>query len=177
MNIRGKKFLTLCLVFCLMAFSGNLTAQERKGVMIRVETDDGQTISGELISVKRDSLLLLDSESNADLSLNIAVVKTIKVFNKARMLELGVLGGLVGAGIQGLQGTEVVDSSAHWEENPVKQSKIGFFEYAAIAGGVGVLLGAVVGIDKTIQIQGRSDAEIQEALKKLSKKARFRGFQ
>jgi hypothetical protein len=42
---------------------------------------------------------------------------------------------------------------------------------------VGFLIGAVMGIDKKIQIQGKSDTEITAALEKLSKKARIRGFQ
>jgi len=43
-----------------------------------------------------------------------------------------------------------------------------------ILGGVG---GAIVGADKTIQIQRKSDVEIKEILQKLRKKARVRNFQ
>jgi len=177
MNGKGKKFLALFLVFCLVPLSGNLGAQVKKGVKIEVETNEGQTISGELILVKRDSLLLLDSETQADMSVNIDVIKTILVNNKSRILELGVLGGLIGVAVQGLKGTDVVGSTAHWEENPVTQSKTRYLEYGGIGLGAGVLIGAVIGTNKKIQIQGRSDADIQKDLEKLSKKAREKGIQ
>jgi hypothetical protein len=52
--------------------------------------------------------------------------------------------------------------------------------YAGLGGGVGILLGGIVGAfagaDKTIQIEGMSDSEIQEILKKLRKKARIRKY-
>ena len=177
MNGRGKKFLALFLVFSLAAFSGNLTAQVKKGVKVSVETNDDQTISGELISVKRDSLLLLDSETQEDLSINIDVVKIITVDNKSRMFELGLLGILLGVAVQGLKGTELEEETTHWEGSPVTQSKSKYFEYGAIGGGAGVLLGTVIGMNKKIQIQGKSEAEIVQALEKLSNKARVKGLQ
>ncbi len=179
MSISGKKSMALFLVFCLAVLSGNLTAQQgRKGIKLSIEQNDGNILIGELISVKKDSLLLLDEESQADLSLPVSAVKIIKVHNKHRMLELGLLGVLGGAAVEGLKGTEIVDDDqAHWEENPVTQSRIGFLGYAAIAGGAGVLIGAVIGIDKKMDFQGKSDAEIQQYLEKLSKKARVRGLQ
>ncbi len=50
----------------------------------------------------------------------------------------------------------------------------------AIGGAAGLLIGgitgALVGKDKTIQIEGMTDPEIQEALDKLRKKARIRDY-
>ncbi|MCJ7579891.1 MAG: hypothetical protein MUP98_05085 [Candidatus Aminicenantes bacterium] len=177
MKIRGKKCMSMFLVLFLVAISGNLVAQVKKGVKIEVETNDGQIVKGELITVKRDSLLLLDAETQVDTSLNINDVKTITVNNKSRMLELGVLGGLIGLAAQGLGGTEVVSDDLALENSTQTRSKSRFLEYSAIFGGVGVLIGAVIGLDKKIQIQGKSDAEIQQSLEKLSKKARVPNIQ
>lgn len=179
MYVRGKKFLALFLVFCLVALSGNLTAQEKKGVRIIVEINNGQTISGELITVKRDSLLLLDSETLADMSVKIDEIKTILVNNKSRILELGVAGALLGVATQGLTGKtdrEVEGTTQKGEELTTKAVP-SFMLFGSIGLGVGALLGTVIGINKTIQIQGRSDADIQQDLEKLSKKARVKGIQ
>ena len=42
---------------------------------------------------------------------------------------------------------------------------------------IGGTVGTVVGIDKIIHIEGKSDSEIQEILEKLRKKARVRNAQ
>jgi len=179
MKVNGKRFMTLFLVFCLVAFSGNLSAQVKKGVKIEIETNDGQIIIGELITVKRDSLLLLDAETQVDLSLPINEVKTILVRNKSRILELGVAGGLLGVAVQGLTGksSKEVKSETQMRDVVATKRNPSFLLGGVIAGGAGILLGAVTGMNKTIQIQGRSDAEIQQDLEKLSKKARVKGIQ
>ncbi|MFC2161631.1 hypothetical protein ACFLRX_08275 [Acidobacteriota bacterium] len=180
MNLDGKRFMTLFLVFCLVALSGNLSAQVKKGVNVDVETNDGQIISGELITVKSDSLLLMDAETQADLSVKIEEVKTILVKNKSRFIELGVAGALLGVAMQGLiQKTEstTTHSVGGDDDENISQTKTSFLEYGAIGLGTGALLGALVGMNKTIQIQGKSEAEIQQDLEKLSKKARVKGIQ
>ncbi len=49
-----------------------------------------------------------------------------------------------------------------------------------IGGCIGALIGGIVGagygIDKTIQIEGMTDLEIEESLEKLRKKARIRDY-
>ncbi|MCJ7580229.1 MAG: hypothetical protein MUP98_06810, partial [Candidatus Aminicenantes bacterium] len=121
--------------------------------------------------------LLLDAETQVDTSLNINDVKTITVNNKSRMLELGVLGGLIGLGMQGLGGTEVSSEDLDLNNATQTQPKTSLLVYAVVAGGAGVLIGAAIGMNKKIQIQGQSDTEIQQALEKLSKKARVPNFQ
>ena len=179
MCLRGKKFTALFLVFCIVALSGNLGAQVRKGVKISIEQNDDQIISGELISVKRDSLLLLDPETQADLSMPLSAVKSITVNNKSRILELGLLGVLGGASVQGLTGksSKEVKSETQMRDKVATKRNPSFILGGVIAGGVGVLLGAVIGMNKTIQIHGRSDADIQKDLEKLSKQARVKGIQ
>ena len=180
MFVSGKKFLALFLVFCLFALSGNLSAQARKGVKVSVATIDGQTVDGELISVKRDSLLILDAETQADTSLNMSDIKTILVNNKARIIELGVAGALLGVALQGLiQKTDRKTTHAVGgdDDQNISQEATSFVEYGSIGLGTGALLGAVVGMNKEIQIQGRSDADLQQDLEKLSKKARVKGIQ
>ncbi len=181
MSVSSKKFMALFLVFCLVVLSGNLSAQQgRKGVQLSVERNDGQIIMGELITVKKDSLLLLDEESQADLSIPISEAKAINVHNKHRMIEMGLLFALGGAAAEGIikkTDRKTTHGVGGDDDENISQESTSFALYGAIGLGIGVALGAIIGIDKTIQIQGRADAEIQQDLLKLSKKARIRGLQ
>jgi hypothetical protein len=184
MNPTSKKFISLFLVFLLMMLSANLYAKERRGAKLIVQRrgDQVQTrykdtpwetsvmtgIRGELIAVKPNSLLLLDTEGK-DVSIDIADIKVIRVVKKSKLL-LGAGIGLVVFGACGaLRG-----SASHPDDSA-------YMLWGGILGGgagllVGALIGAVAGTDKTIQIEGMSDLEIREALDKLRKKARIRDY-
>ena len=52
---KTRQSLTLLIVF-LLVYPGNLTAK-KKGAQLLIEKQDGQSIVGELLRVKQDSLL------------------------------------------------------------------------------------------------------------------------
>ncbi len=158
-----KKVVSLLLIVSLVALSGNSMAQVRKGVKLGIQKNDGQQVKGELITVKKDSLLLLDSETNEDITVQIADIKAITVRKKSKGFQVGVYGILVGV----LYGS-VTRNPYKYEDRSQKQWLTG-----ALGGAAGVVLGTVLGINKRIQIQGKSDPEIQKTLEKLSKKARI----
>ena len=97
----------------------NLYAKERRGAKIKIYKtkpymegtpwEIPPDISGELITVKQDSLLLLDAEGK-DVSVAISEIKVIVVMKKSRPLfgaGIGLLGGagsgaIVGYAIWGL---------------------------------------------------------------------------
>ncbi len=60
MKASGKKFISLFLIFSLVMLPTSLYAKKR-GAKIVVTKLDGQQIKGELIAVKPNSLLLLDT--------------------------------------------------------------------------------------------------------------------
>ena len=62
------QFISLLLVFSILALSGNLFAKEKRGADLIIQKKDGQHVRGELIAVKKNSLLLLDRESGADVT-------------------------------------------------------------------------------------------------------------
>jgi hypothetical protein len=157
MNPTSKKFISLFLVFSLMMLSANLYAKERRGAKLIITKKDGQQIRGELITVKPNSLLLLDTEGK-DVSVDIADIKVIKIKRKSK--------ALLGAGIGFLA--------------CIVAAKIGIINQIYFVGifiitGIitGGMWGGYIGRDKTIQIEGKSDSEIQETLDKLRKKARI----
>ena len=174
MNEKRKKLTSLLLVFSLVVLSGNLIGKERKGVNLTITKKDGQEVMGELITVKPDSLLLLDSEG-VDVSVGIGDVKSIKIMKRSKAYELGLSGFLVGAAYSGI-------AHSGTRKDQVGEEATQHFVFKTIAIGAmtaaaGIIIGMVLGIDKTIKIEGKSDVEIDAALEKLSKKARIRDFQ
>ena len=157
-----KKFIALFLVFSILAISSNLYAKERRGADLVITKKDSQQVKGELIAVKENSLLLLDSESGADVSIDIADIRIIRIVKKGALYGL-----LVGVGSGLLAG---ISSKINEEDSFL----IVFLVYGIL---IGLPVALIAGKDKTIQIEGNSDSEIKEALEYLRKKARVRNFQ
>jgi len=165
MQAKGQKFIALFLVFSLLALSGNLFAKERRGAKLIIAKKDAQKVEGELITVKPNSLLLLNTEGK-DVSIDVADIKVIRIVKKSKVLQGIGLGLLVGGGTGALMGAGRDYGGA----------LMGGIFLGAIGLLVGGTLGFASGIDNTIQIEGMSELEIKEILKKLRKKARIRDY-
>jgi len=191
MNPTSKKFISLFLAFSLMAIScTTMTTQrqrrfesskERKqGAKLIITKKDGQQIEGELITVKPNSLLLLDAEGK-DVSVDIADINIIKIVKKSKALLGAGIGGAIGLGV-GLYGIiSSYNASVNRGEDGI------FISYfllgslvvpaAAMVGGViGGGVGALARGDGVIYLTGMTDSEIQKTLDKLRKKARIRDY-
>ena len=172
MNPTSKKFISLFLVLSLVMLSANLYAKERRGAKLIVTKKDGQQIEGELITVKPNSLLLLDRKSGADVSVDIADIKAIRIVKKSKLLT----GVWVGIAIGGGTGVLLAGSGYRMSlDAPARRGILGAFG-AACGLVIGALLGLVAGKDKTIHFEGMTDLEIKETLDKLRKKARIRDY-
>ena len=166
-----KKFIALLLVFSIMAISGNLFAKERKGAKLIIQKKDGLQVRGVLIAVKQNSLLLLERESGADVTVDIGDIRVIKIVKKSNARTGAGWGFLVGGAAGAMSGIGVGGDDA---------DITALFCGAVLGVGgalIGTILGAVAGTDKTIQIEGKSDSEIQEILEYLRKKAKVKNFQ
>jgi len=160
-----KKFIALFLVITFIVMNCaykrgegiNLEPGQKPGVKLVVQKTDGEQIRGELIAVKENSLLLLESESGADVSIDIADIRII------RIVKGGILYGLLVGGSIGL-----IVSVLNPEEE-------GSFWGSIIV--IGIPLALLIEKDKTIQIEGMTDSEIKEALEKLRSKARIPNYQ
>ena len=192
MNPTGKKLLSLFLVFSLMMLSVNLYAKERQGATLIIQRKSDQVkntrlegtpwetsyrtgIKGELIAVKQNSLLLLDTEGK-DVSVDIEEIKVIRVVKKLGV-EWGALAGLLGGALAGAfyVGMFALILRASWGEASSLMAKGGGIG-APIGAIIGGIVGARAGMDKEIQIEGKSDIEIQKTMDKLRKKARIRDY-
>ena len=110
MNPTGKIFTALFLVFPLMMLSVKLYAKERRGAKLIFTKKDGQLTEGELITVKPNSLLLLNTEGK-DVSVDIADIKVIKIVKKSKFwkgagigLSIAALTGVVAGTIGAIKG-------------------------------------------------------------------------
>ena len=172
MNPTSKKFISLSLVFSLVMFSANLYAKEKRGAKLLITKKDGQQIKGELITVKPNSLLLLDTEGK-DVSVGIADIKVIRIVKKSKALLGAGLGLIILGGGTALS----IAIFGTWESDEVLDVALFGGAIGAAAGLlIGGVTGALLGKDKTIQIEGMSDLYIQEALDKLRKKALIRDY-
>ena len=159
-----KKLIALFLVIAFMVMNCavykrgegiNLEPGQKPGVKLVIQKTDGGQVKGELIAVKENSLLLMESESGADVSIDIVNIKVVKVVKKSKAWQ--------GAGIGALLG--IMYGAATEKETG------GDFVLS------GAAIGALIGTDKTIKIEGKSDTEIKEALEKLRSKARIPNYQ
>ncbi len=157
----------------ILGLPGALSAGERRGADITVSLRSGRSVSGELIAVKPDSLLLLSPAGN-DESVGLADIATIRVFKKRRPGQAALYGTLLGAVAGGLLGYAAAPKGM--EENP------GLI--AAVLGLGGAVLGGFIasasqsGPDpgREFIIAGRPEASVKGALAELNRLARFRSL-
>ncbi len=197
MNPTSKKFISLFLVFSLVTincatFGIGGGKRERRGAKLIIqrigdqvketgledtpwETSAMMGIRGELIAVKPNSLLLLDTEGK-DVSIDIVNIKVIRVVKKSKVLFGAGLGAVICIGGWGLAGAILAG-----DEPPACDSALEFGLmmgacFSPIAALLGGIIGGVAGTDKTIHFEGMTDSEVREALEKLRKKARIRDY-
>ncbi len=171
-----KKFISLFLVFSLVALSGNLYAKEKRGATLIITKKDGQRIKGELIAVKPNSILLLDTEGK-DVSIDIVDIKVIRILRKSKLLLGAGLGFLIGAGLGALNGAIGNRDplfGEYWNADVGIRALSWAPFFAAPGLLIGGLVGAAAGADETIQIaEGLPQASIEVYLAILRKKARI----
>jgi len=176
MNPTSKKLLSLFLIFSLMMLSVNLYAKERRGAKLIVTKKNGYETEGELITVKKDSLLILTKWTGRDESIDIADIRIITIVKKSTVKAFR--GAVLGAAIC-IGGCVLI--GAVGGEPPVGSSGLVFglmngIRFSPIAILLGGFIGGTAVPDKTIHFKGMSDSEIRAALDKLRKKARIRDY-
>lgn len=175
----NKKLVSLLLVFSLVILSGDMLAKERRGAVLLIQKKDSREIKGELIVVKPNALLLLDSITGADVSVDFRDIAVITIVKKSKTLVGATFGAFAGGGIGAAvipmigKPAPIIFSSMFADERTIVKGLL----FGSIIGTVlGGAIGASEGIDIKIKIKGMSEVEINEAMGKLRKKARIRDF-
>ena len=166
------------VVFSLLICSENIMAKDRRGAELMITKTDSQQIAGELVAVKPSSLLLLDPKTGADVSIEIGDIAVIIIMKKSKAWTGGAFGFAVGA-LAGISIGALIGSIS--EEDGGGLSFGSFISVVAVFGAIsaipGVIIGAILGTDKTIQVKGKSPEQIKAVLEKLRSRARITNFQ
>ena len=157
-----------------MMLSVNLFAKERRGAKLIITKKDGQQIEGELITVKKTSLLLLNTDGK-DESIDIADIMVIRIVKKSSAGKGALNGLLIWGGTGALVGGIVINRESE-NIGILDGALIGTLFLAPAGALIGAIIGGIAGTDKTIQLEGMNDLEKRKALDKLRKKARIRNY-
>jgi hypothetical protein len=163
----NNKFIATTLIFVLAitAASLPLPARERRGSDVVVTLIDGGKVKGELLSVKKDALLVYDNSSRQGKSIELQQVAKVKVLKTFWGLT-GLVAGLgVGTGVAGLLHN---DSNFYVDEMESSLMIMTLFSLA------GMVYGIVKSAPKKIFLAGESSRSVQENLEKLRRYARER---
>jgi hypothetical protein len=174
MRLKEQKFISLFLIISLQILPLALTANERRGADLVISKTDGNQVRGELITVKENSLLLKERDSGADVIAVIGDIKTIKIVKKSKTGKGALYGFGIGATGGGLAGFLMEPEEP---ETRGGNALFGIIFLGAVGALTGLIVGGFLGMDKTIQIEGKSEAEIKKILEELRKKARVTDFQ
>jgi hypothetical protein len=166
MKTMTAKLIASVLVVSFLVLPAGLSAKERRGANLIVTRLDGSQVSGELIAVKRDSLLLLSN--GRDESVDLADIKTVRIVKKSLAGKGALYGFLAGALGGALWGSANQDSDALGNATAlVAGAYVG-----AIGALSGLLLGSVVGVDSSFTVAGKPEAVVAEYWDKLRAHAR-----
>jgi len=165
------KFIAVVLTAGLLGLPAGLSAKQRWGADLIVTRLDGSQASGELITVKPGSLLLLDAAGH-DENIALAEIVSVRIVRKSKAGLFAGLGGAAGA-IGG-----IIWGSADPELQDQGGVLLGIGIFGGSAALAGLALGAVKGIDTTFVIADEPEATVQAYWRKLqaySREGRLKG--
>jgi hypothetical protein len=175
-KFRAKIFVVAVLAVSLVLLPSGVFGQERRGATVRVSLKDGLQREGELIAVKPNSVLILDSMGR-DVSIDLADIGRLRVVRRSKAGQgafLGLLGG-VAAGVGG--GSIYAKAKGMCPDCEAPFARFGL----GLLGGVfglagGLIAGSAAGKDLDIQIDGLDESAMKPALQKLRKYARIQAY-
>ena len=168
-----KRYLSFFLVLSVLNISCATISQthletypRKKGADLIIQKADGHQLRGWLIAVKENSLLLMERDSRTDVSVDVVDIRTITHVRKPKLLlrvGIGLLAFLV-----------VLTGTVIWADvfGPPELAEQGPPFLGLTAGLIVFFTGGFLLKNKTYQIEGKSDAEIQKILEQLRQNVR-----
>ncbi len=171
--LTNKKTIALALTFVLVMAFLHLplpASRWQRGSTVEVAMTDGRFISGELLAVKGNELIIHDKSIDRGFTVNIAQVSEIWIKKKSRVLTgmaIGLIAGLgIGAGIA---------KSAREPYSDLEGSAAIVALYSPLcAATIGGLIGAVESRPKKIFVKGQPPIQVEGILRYLENHARWR---
>jgi hypothetical protein len=170
---RTKEGWLLLLILASVALPEGLAAKDRRGADAIVGKKDGRALRGELIAVKKESILLKESWSSYDVSISRSDIASIKVKKGSGAVSGAFLGTLVG-GLTGMAIGRKAGESHHSLVNfETAGTVIGAVIGAVIGGGAGLWIGTSIKEYETFDLEHTAPEEIPLTLGRLRSRARF----
>jgi hypothetical protein len=172
-DLTVKRFVCILIVATLVRPAG-LSAKDRKGADIVVTKTDGSQFGGELIAVKRDSLLLLSA--GMDLSIRLADIREVRVVRKSHALLFAGIGAAAGATVGAFVG--IYGGGGDDDVGPATIR--GAVVIGALGAVAGLLTSSVFSRDSRFDVAGgrqEAVAEFWDSLRSYSREGRLPGAQ
>ena len=166
-NVCGK-LITSALIALLLFIPAGLSAKERRGAELVVTRLDGSQVSGELIAVKRDSLLLLSN--GRDESIDLADIKIVRMIKKSRSGKGALYGFAAGAGSGAILGS--ILPMPLEDDKPLALIVASGAFLGAIGALSGLLVGSMAGVDSSFTVAGNPETVVAAYWDKLRAHAR-----
>lgn len=177
-HAKGKSkraFGILITILAVLTLYGSASAKDKKhGSEVIVLKKDGKTIRAELLAVKNDEIILMDSLNMSGITLKSDEIRKITIVKKSGFFK-GIGYGLVIGGASGaLLGFASGDDDPGWfsftADEKAAMGAMGFGILGAVTGGV---IGLIKGMDDSVVLEGKTPEERKLILKKLNSRSRF----
>jgi hypothetical protein len=152
-------------------------AKERRGAQVVVTNLDGTAVSGELLAVKDDTLVILDGSTSGGVTAGLKDVRNVRIVKRSRLLARMGKGFLIGGGVGAGLGALSYDESRSGWFYPDSRGQGAL--WGGAAGGVcgallGLVVGAAAGADVIVWVDTGDAAGISRAAFALHRWARVR---
>jgi len=182
MKMGTRKSVAGGILMLFLIGNGVISARtEKPGAILEVQKKDGQTIKGELLSVKNGMLNLLIYENATKVDVHLNEVRSLGIEKKGSFLKglgIGVLSGAVTGALLGfLSGDDKPENM--WDifsMSAGEKALVGGIAFGVVGGAVGGIAGALKGVDESITLDGMSPEKLGRVEAKLASRARYRSF-
>ena len=97
LNPSRKNFVLLFILIAVLASVPHSFAKGKKrGARLLIEKPDGQIVKTELLTVKGNKLILMDTRLSSEITVNIQELKSIQIIKKTKILQGIGIGLLIG---------------------------------------------------------------------------------
>ncbi len=166
--VSGTRSILFFAVFFFILLNG-LECGSKRGAEIVVQKNDGGQLHGELIAVKKTSLLLLETESGRDVSVGVNAIEIVHIL-KGPKTGLGAISGFLVGGAVGMAATGKNKDCGQCPDSSGRSILGG-----ALLGGVGALIGSASrGSNEIIVLKGLPQEELDARLEEIRSKARIK---
>ncbi len=170
---KARRGWILLFILAFMVIPEGLGAKPKHGAGTVIMKRDGPTVRGELVAVRKDSVLLKESRSSYDVSIPLSAIRTIKVDQRSGAVSGAFLGTLVG-GLTGMAIGRKAGESRHSLVNfETAGTVIGAAIGVLIGGGAGLWIGSSIKEYETFDLEHTAPEGIPLMMGRLRSRARF----